>query len=299
MPSQKGCLAVVTGTGGLGLEVVLALLRVGAEVIIAGRNPEKGRAALQRIEHEVPHAQVRFVELDLASLVSVAAFGSRLRTEREGLDLLVNNAAVMAVPERRLTHDGFELQFGTNHLGHVALTAHLLPLLRRNHGSRVVSLSSLAARGGVVNISDLQSERRYRPFTAYSQSKLASLMFALELQRRSERAGWGVVSIAAHPGIARTDLFVNSSGPHSLTALLPRALPFLFQAPAQGALPILFASMAAEARPGGYYGPKRLGETRGHPAPAKVPPQALDQQMAARLWEASERLIGLTIGQSF
>ncbi len=297
MPPQRDRSAVVTGTGGIGLEDAVALAHAGAEVIIAGRDPAKGQAALERIHREVPGAQARFEELDLASLASVAAFGARLRAERGSLDLLINNAAVMAPPTRRTTSDGFELQLGTNYLGHVALTAQLLPLLRKGWAPRVVSLSSVAARSGAIDLDDLQSERSYVPMKAYGQSKLACLMFAFELQRRSDAAGWGIASVAAHPGVSRTDLIPNSAGPRSTSAILRRLLPFMFQPAAQGAWPTLFAATAPEVEPGRYYGPNRLGETRGHPALSKVPPAAQDATMAARLWEVSEELVGMTLGE--
>jgi len=194
IPPQRGRSVVVTGTGGLGFQDALALARAGAEVIIAGRNPSKGAAAVAAIRKEVPNADVCFEVVDLASLSSVAAFGARLRADRTSLDLLINNAAVMTPPRRKVTADGFELQFGTNYLGHFALTAQLLPLLRKGTQPRVVNVSSVAARNGRINFEDLQSSAGYRPLPVYSDSKLASLMFALELQRRSDAAGWGLTS---------------------------------------------------------------------------------------------------------
>ena len=297
MPSQAGRSAVVTGTGGLGLEDAVALARAGAEVIVAGRDAAKGQAALSRIRREVPSAQASFEVLDLASLASVAALGGRLRSQRDRLDILINNAAVMAPPTRQTTSDGFELQLGTNHLAHVALTAHLLPLLRRAPAPRVVSLSSVAARGGAIDLDDLQSEHGYKPMQAYGQSKLACLLFAFELQRRSDEAGWGLASVAAHPGISRTELIPNGAGQRSASGLLRRLLPYMFQPAAQGAWPTLFAATAPEAMPGAYYGPNRMSETRGHPAPARVPPQARDEAVAARLWSASEELIRMKLGE--
>ena len=293
IPSQHSRTAVITGTGGLGFQDALALARSGAEVIIAGRNPSKGAAAVARIRQSCPDAVVSFEPLDLASLDSIAAFARRLRDTRDGLDLLVNNAAVMTPPQRQVTADGFELQFGTNYLGHFALTGLLLPLLRRVRAPRVVSLSSVAARGGAIDFEDLQSQRRYRPMPAYSQSKLACLMFALELQRRSEAEGWGIESIAAHPGISRTDLIPNGAGASSAAGIARRVLWFLFQPAAQGALPTLFAATSPQAQGGAYYGPARLGETRGEPAVARIPPQALDTGSTARLWHESEVLTGV------
>ncbi|HUD43454.1 MAG TPA: SDR family oxidoreductase [Dokdonella sp.] len=293
LPSQRGRSAVVTGTGGLGFEVAAALAQAGAEVILAGRNAARGAAAAERIRRAAPGARVTFGEVDLASLDSVEAFADRLRDSRDRLDLLVNNAGVMAPPQRRTTADGFELQFGTNHLGHFALTAQLLPLLRNGVAPRVVGVSSIAARQGAIDFDDLQCERRYAPFAAYGQSKLACLMFALELQRRSEAAGWGIDSLAAHPGISRTDLLPNGAGAWSGAGMARRFLWFLFQPAAQGALPIVYAAAAPQASGGAYYGPHALGESRGRPAPARTPVQALDRTAAARLWAESERLTGI------
>lgn len=293
IPSQRSRSVVITGTGGLGFQCALALARAGANVIIAGRNLAKGAAAVDRIRQSVAQAKVSFEVLDLASLDSIAAFGQRLRNSRRSLDLLINNAAVMTPPKRLVTADGFELQFGTNYLGHFALTAQLLPLLGNGKGPRVVTLSSLAARDGAIHFDDLQSERGYRPMVAYGQSKLACLMFAFELQRRSIAAGWSIQSIAAHPGISRTDLLPNGAGAWSGAGMARRFLWFLFQPAAQGALPTLFAASAAQARGGGYYGPDKLSETRGYPSVAKVPPQTLNVNDAARLWVESERLTGV------
>lgn len=293
IPPQHGRSAVVTGTGGLGLETALALARAGAEVIVAGRNSQKGAQAVARIRAEVPNANACFESLDLASLASVQAFATRLRDRRDSLDLLVNNAAVMTPPGRQETPDGLELQFGTNYLGHFALTLHLLPLLRAAQKARVVSLFSVAARGGSLDFDDLQALRGYKPMVAYSQSKLACLMFALELQRRSEAGGWGVASIAAHPGISRTDLLYSGAGRLSVHGLARTFLWFLFQPAAQGALPTLFAATSPDARVGGYYGPAHFAETRGFPTAAAIPRQALDPLAAARLWEVSINLVGL------
>lgn len=290
IPNQQGRLAVVTGTGGLGYEDALALARAGADVIIAGRNPAKGAEAVDKIRAEHPSAKVRFEAVDLANLASIETFGKRMQAGHQSLDLLINNAAVMTPPDRQTTSDGFELQFGTNYLGHFALTAHLLPLLRKGRNPRVVNVASVAVRNGAINFDDLQSERAYKPMGAYGQAKLANLMFSFELQRRSEAAQWGVTSIAAHPGISRTDLLHNGSGQRSAAGLVRTWMWFLFQPAAQGALPTLFAATSPEAKGGAYYGPDRLGETRGYPAPSRIPPQAKDEAVAARLWQVSERL---------
>jgi NAD(P)-dependent dehydrogenase (short-subunit alcohol dehydrogenase family) len=292
IPSQRGRSAVITGTGGLGFEDALALARSGADVVIAGRNPEKGEEAVAKIRQSVPEAAVRFEMLDLASLRSVADFGARMRSGGTSLDLLINNAGVMTPPKRKVTADGFELQLGTNYLGHFSLTAHLLPLLRNGKNPRVVTLSSIAARDGAINFGDLQAERDYKPMVVYSQSKLACLMFAFELQRRSDAAGWGITSIAAHPGISRTDLLPNGAGRLSVAGLLRSSLWFMFQPAAQGALPTLFAATSPDARAGEYYGPDKFSETRGYPTIAKAPKQSKDIRIAARLWNMSEQLTG-------
>jgi NAD(P)-dependent dehydrogenase (short-subunit alcohol dehydrogenase family) len=291
--SQRGRTIVVTGTGGLGFETALALARAGGKVIIAGRNAAKGAEAVEQIRRIVAGAAVSFGAVDLASLDSIAAFARRLRTEHDSIDILINNAGVMAPPRRQITADGFEMQFGVNHLGHFALTAHLLPLLREATSPRVVSLSSIAARQGRIDFDDLQAEKNYKPMPAYAQSKLACLMFAFELQRRSEAAGWGITSVAAHPGVARTDLLHNAPGRFSAAGVARSVLWFLFQPAAQGAWPGLFAATSPEARGGRYYGPDRLSETRGHPSEAKPPQPALEAHVPCRLWEVSEGLTGV------
>ncbi|WP_420139098.1 SDR family oxidoreductase [Sphingomonas sp.] len=293
IPPQHRRVALVTGTGGLGFEDALSLARAGCETIIAGRDLRKGVLAVEQIRRDVPGAKVRFERCDLASLTSVAECAARLAVQIERLDILINNAAVMVPPQRQVTADGFELQLGTNFLGHVALTAQLLPLLRQAPAPRVVSVSSIAALRGKIDFDDLQAERTYNPMASYAQSKLACLMFAFEFQRRSVAEGWGVTSIAAHPGISRTDLIHNGAGPRSLQGRIRSYFPFLFQPVAQGALPTLFAATAPEAKPGGYYGPDGFAELRGYPAASKIPSAALDEGVAARLWEVSQMLTGV------
>lgn len=295
IPDQHGRSAVVTGTGGLGLETALALARAGYDVTIAGRNPQKGADAVCHIERTVRGATVRFGKLDLADLSSIASFARQFGDEKGSLDLLVNNAGIMVPPKRQETRDGFELQFGTNYLGHFALTAHLMPLLAEGTDARVVTVSSVAARSGKIDFDDINAETRYRPMEVYSQSKLACLMFALELQERSKAAGWNVSSMAAHPGVSRTDLLHNAPGRNSLQGLARTFLWFLFQPAAQGAWPQLYAATSEEAEPGGYYGPDRLSETRGYPRPARIPPQALDRAAREQLWELSQHMAGVRI----
>ncbi len=295
MPSQVGRTCVVTGTGGLGYQDALGLARAGGEVIIAGRNAEKGEAAVEGIRESVAKANVRFELLDLGNMQSITVFAARIHAQWQSIDLLVNNAAVMAPPRRLVTADGFELQFGTNYLGHFALTAQLLTLLRKGKSPRIVNVGALAARDGAINFDDLQMERTYKPWAAYCQSKLANLLFSFELQRRSDAAGWGLTSIAAHPGISRTDLVANGFGWNSAASILMNLVgPLFFQAAAQGALPTLFSATSPLAKPGAYYGPNSRGEMRGTPALSKVPPRAEDRRVAQRLWGLTERLIHLT-----
>lgn len=291
IPSQLGKTAVVTGaTGGLGYETALALAKAGAEVILTGRDDRKGQSAIEKISREVIGAKISYEHLDLASLASIADFAQRMGV-RQSLDLLINNAGVMALPRRQTTADGFEMQFGTNYLGHFALTARLMPLLRRSSGPRVVSVSSLAHRTGFIDFGDLQGARAYSPWKAYGQSKLACLIFALELQRRSDAGGWNLTSNAAHPGFSRTNLF--ASGPGGLLSVATDfAAPLFGHSAADGARPILFAATSPQAKPGAYYGPGGIGELRGAPAPALIMPQARDAATAARLWDVSEKLTG-------
>ncbi|HEV3422786.1 MAG TPA: oxidoreductase [Paraburkholderia sp.] len=297
MPPQAGRLAVITGaTGGLGFETALALAAAGANVVLTGRNLQKGNAALAAIRAQHPAAVIRYEHLDLASLASVREFAERLAHAHAALDLLVNNAGVMTPPARKTTADGFELQFGTNYLGHFALTGQLLPLLRNGRRPRVVNLSSLAHKlRAAIHFDDLQWARRYDPWPAYAQSKLAMLMFALELQRRSDAYGWGLMSNAAHPGFARTDLIANGPGEHSAMQRFGRwtVQPMMSQSAADGALPTLLAATAPEALPGGYYGPMGWFELKGAAGVAAIAPRAQDKAVAARLWEVSEALTNL------
>ena len=295
IPPQAGKLAVVTGaTGGLGYQTAMRLAQAGAEVVLTGRNEAKGREAVSKIRNQFPDANIRFEALDLASLASVAGFAGRFASAHSSLDLLINNAGVMALPTRQTTADGFEMQFGTNYLGHYALTAQLLPLLRRAHQPRVVSLSSIAHRTGFIQFSDLQGERFYSPWKAYNQSKLAMLMFALELQRRSDAAGRNLMSNASHPGWARTDLFANGPGFGLISLASQFAAPLFSQSAESGALPTLYAATSPQAEGGGYYGPNGLYELRGAPAPARIMPQARDKAAAAKLWDVSQQLTGVS-----
>ncbi|CAN5178623.1 SDR family oxidoreductase [soil metagenome] len=304
IPDLTGKLAVVTGaSGGLGLETALALAGAGAEVALAGRNPTKGRDAAAVIRARHPAAKVWFEQVDLASLASVKDFADEMLAEARPIDILVNNAGVMALPKRQTTADGFEMQFGTNYLSHFALTARLLPLLiagkARESGARVVQLASIAHKGGRIRLDDLNYETAYKPWPVYQQSKLAMLMFAIELQRRSDANGWGLTSVAAHPGYAHTDLIAN--GPGSGAGALYRWGVGVFErmaghSAAEGALSTLMAATALDVAPGGYYGPQGWQDLKGPPGPAGIRPQALDADVAGKLWAASERLTGVTFG---
>ncbi|MGF1430210.1 SDR family oxidoreductase [Kitasatospora sp. LaBMicrA B282] len=298
VPGQHGRLAVVTGANsGLGFETARRLALAGAEVVLAVRDTGRGARAAERIRADGGSA-CTVAELDLADLASVAAFADRLLAQGRPLDLLVNNAGVMAVPTRHTTADGFELQFGTNHLGHFALTGHLLPLLRAAGAPRVVSVGSVSVWTARLDPADLNSERRYRPMTAYARSKLANLLFAQELHRRSARHGWGLRAVAAHPGACRTA--IGTKGPllgRTPDALNPMALamvlPGITHVPARGALPLLVAATSPAAVGGGYYGPDGPGGLTGLPTTARLPRRATDPAAAVRLWRASEDLTGV------
>lgn len=294
IPAQDGRIFLVTGgTSGMGYEDAKALAGAGAQVVIAARNPERGQDAIARIRQAHPNADVRFEAVDLADLASVRALGERLSASLPRLDGLINNAAIMAPPERTVSADGFEAQLATNYIGHFALTAQLLPLLRRSDAPRVVTLSSIAAARGRIDFDDLQAERAYDPYAQYAQSKLACLMFAFELQRRSDAAGWGIASFAAHPGVAVTELVRRGPGLDSAFGRDWARDREDYHSAADGAIPTLYAATAAEAQPGGYYGPTGDDEHRGPLGLARVPEAARDQDAAARLWEATERLAGV------
>ncbi|WP_434568769.1 SDR family oxidoreductase [Pseudomonas sp. Z1-14] len=295
IPSQKGRIVLITGgTSGMGYEDALALARAGADVIIAARNPERGAEAIARIRESVPDAKVQFEAVDLANLSSVSALAQRLQSKLPRLDVLINNAAIMAPPERGTSADGFELQLATNYLGHFALTGLLVPLLRQSQDARVVSLSSIAATRGTMNFDDLQFERKYDPYAAYAQSKLAVLHWAFALQRRSDAENWGIRSMAAHPGVAVTELVARGPGLESEFGQRWAKDRDAYHSAAQGALPTLYAATAVRAVGGAYYGPTGDDERRGPLGFAKTPPAANAQADAERLWAISEQLTGVT-----
>jgi NAD(P)-dependent dehydrogenase (short-subunit alcohol dehydrogenase family) len=298
--SQSGRRVVITGANsGIGFHTALELARRGAEVVLPARTEAKAADAVQRIRAEVPDAKLTPAILDLASLASVRAFASWYaeRYPGQSIDLLINNAGVMAVPTRELTVDGFERQFATNCLGPFLLTALLFPQLKPEAGTRVVTVASTASNFGKIDFDNLQSERKYSPMCGtYSQSKLADLMFALELQRRLSATQSPILSTAAHPGYSVTNL--QTSGPGDGVSLMSVMIailkPIASQDAAHGALPTLLAATSSEATPGGYYGPQGFQEMKGEPGAAKIPAAAKDVAVAKRLWSETERLTGVT-----
>lgn len=294
---QSGRVAIVTGSNsGIGLEAARALAGKGAEVILACRNAQKAAAAVDAIRAHAPSAKVRVEPLDLANLASVRAFAARLGSEYPRLDLLVNNAGIMAIP-RATTADGFEMQLGTNHLGHFALTGSLLPSLFAAPAGRVVTLSSGVHHYGRIDFDDLMGERRYHKWRAYAQSKLANLLFALELDRRLRAAGSKLISVAAHPGYAATNLqYVGAEieGSRLARGIMWLGNTFIAQSAAMGALPTLRAATDPEAQGGNYFGPDGLREGRGYPVLVRPNRKARDEAVAAKLWEVSVKLTGVS-----
>jgi NAD(P)-dependent dehydrogenase (short-subunit alcohol dehydrogenase family) len=289
IPDQSGRTAVVTGANsGLGLVTARELARAGASVVMACRNLDKGHTAVEEVRAAVPEAQVQLEELDLASLASVRGFAERFRATHDGLDLLINNAGVMAPPRRR-TADGFELQFGTNHLGHFALTNALLETMEGREDARVVTLSSTAHKMGRINFDNLNGDRHYFRWNAYGQSKLANLLFMLELDRRLRGSGSAVKSLAAHPGYAATNL-QSAAAPMLDRLVMKVSTAVIAQNDEMGALPTLYAATQPGLEGGTYVGPGGFQEQRGHPKIVQPSGRARDPETARRLWEVSERL---------
>ncbi|NTY61936.1 SDR family oxidoreductase [Mycolicibacterium sphagni] len=302
VPDLAGKLIVVTGsTSGVGLALAARFSAAGAEVVMAIRNRAKGERALSQIRARTPDAAVNIKRLDLASLDSVAALGEELTAEGKPIDILINNAAVIAPMKRDTTIDGFEMQFGTNHLGHFALTAHLLPLLRAAPSPRVVTISAMAARNARIHFDDLQFETNYKPMQAYGQSKLANLIFARELERRSHDGEWGVMSNSAHPGMAKLNSpkateageKAQVSRPERFIRLTQRLLPFMWQEIEQAIEPTLYAATSPQAEGAALYTPRGFLEAAGGGVrQAAIPDQAQNEAAAHWLWEISEHLTG-------
>jgi NAD(P)-dependent dehydrogenase (short-subunit alcohol dehydrogenase family) len=288
VPDQHGRIAVITGANsGIGLEAARVLAARGAHVVLACRDEGKSRSAADRIAGEVPGAQADTVALDLSSLESVRSAAAEIRSRYPRLDLLVNNAGVMMPPLSR-TPDGFELQFGTNHLGHFALTGLVLPSLLAVPGSRVVTVSSNGHKAGRIHFDDLQWEHRYRRMGAYAQSKLANLLFTYELQRRLAAAGDETIAVAAHPGTSDTALVRHMS---AFAQVASRLVPN--QGAAMGALPTLRAATDPAVAGGDYYGPAGFGEFAGPPRLVRSSSRSRDEAAAARLWAVSQELTGV------
>jgi len=302
IPSLDGTRAVVTGgNGGLGLQTALELARKGAAVTIAVRNPDKGAEAVDRIRREVPDARLQLAPLDLADLSSVRAFAAAEEAAGLPLDLLVNNAGVMATPPRQ-TADGFELQLGTNHLGHFALTGLLLDRLKAAPTPRVVTVSSLAHRVGSIDFDDLNWQRSYGPWKAYGRAKLANLLFARELQARADAAGLPLRSVAAHPGYSSTGL--QTTGPGMSGGVLGRLNALVGSvgnvvvgtSDRYGAGATLYAATHPEVAGGGFVGPTRVSQTRGAIGPVPSSAAGRDMAVARRLFDVSEELTGVSFG---
>jgi len=302
IPSQAGKRILITGANsGIGYHAAFTLARKGAHVVMACRDRSKGEAALARITTEAPGTSTELAIFDLASLASIHDFAERELEQRRPLHVVINNAGVMAPPQRLQTADGFELQFGTNVLGHFALTGLLFPALQQaaaesSEPPRVITIASIAHKRGRLNFDDLQYTQNYSPMKTYQQSKLANLMLALEMDRRLRAAGSPILSIAAHPGVANTNLFQTgerSAIENAARKALGHLIGAFLNSGQEGALPTLYAATASAAEGGSYYGPQRLQEMCGeYPGPAKLAPQALDTAAAARLWTICERLTG-------
>jgi NAD(P)-dependent dehydrogenase (short-subunit alcohol dehydrogenase family) len=297
IPSQRGRTVIVTGANsGIGFHTARVLAEKGAHVILACRDDKRAADAVARIRAKAPSASVESMSLDLSSLASVRAFARDFLARGVALDLLINNAGVMAPSERRTTADGFELQIGTNHLGHFALTSLLFPALAKSRGARVVNVASLAHRSARIRFDDLQSDKRYSAWGAYGQSKLANLLFTLELQKRATAAGLDLLVVAAHPGFSATSLQQNGfnlAKPTLSGRFLVKVTPYFSQSDEAGAWPTLLAATGAVA-PNGYYGPTRMFETLGAPDAARKSRRAQDDVAAAELWRRSEEAIGAT-----
>lgn len=303
VPDLTGKLAVVTGANsGLGFGLARQLAVARADVVMAIRDHAKGESAIAEIRKTVPDAKLTIKHLDLSSLKSIAALGDELAVEGRPIDILINNAGLMTPPQRKETDDGFELQFGANHLGHFALTGRLLPLLRAAQSARVVTISSIAAMQGNLDFDDVNAERDYKPMRSYGLAKVSQLMFALELNRRSRAAGWDVMSNAAHPGLSKTNLLSGASygleKPRlsaRLTQLTWRLLPFMWLEVDEGIKPALYAAVSPDARSGTYYSPRGFYETVGGGVTlAKLPELARSESDRLKLWRLSEQLTGVT-----
>jgi NAD(P)-dependent dehydrogenase (short-subunit alcohol dehydrogenase family) len=293
IPSLNGKTALITGANsGIGYQAALELARHGAHVLLACRSAEKGKAALARLQAEAPGSSAELVLLDISSIADVRRFAGAFVNRNLALDILINNAGVMALSPRQVTPEGFERQLATNHLGHFALTGLLLPTLMAAPAPRVVTVASLAHRNGKIQFDDLQSEKNYKPWDAYGQSKLANILFARELARRA--SGCKLVSLPVHPGVSQTSIVENGPGASDLkTKFIFTYAKFLTQKDDAGALPTLYAATSPDAHSGDYIGPDGFMEMKGAPTVVQPKPHALDNAVAERFWNVSEDLTGV------
>ena len=296
MPSLEGQVWVVTGANsGLGLETVKGLAARGATVVMACRDPQRAQAAADEVKKLTANAKLELESLDLASLASIDAFAKKLATTHPVIDGLINNAGIMAIP-RRTTADGFEMQLGTNHLGHYALSMRLLPLLENAKAPRLVNVASTAHKFGTMNFDDLMGEKSYSSWGAYGQSKLANLLFTFELSRKLAAAGKKTVVAAAHPGYAATNLQgvgAKMTGSKFGAWIMNVGNSVMAQPADMGALPSLYAATASDVKSGDYFGPDGFMELKGHPVKCGSTKKAQDTASAAKLWEVSEKLTGM------
>jgi NAD(P)-dependent dehydrogenase (short-subunit alcohol dehydrogenase family) len=293
IPALQGKTVLITGANsGIGYQAALELARHGAHVLLACRSQQKGEQALARLLAEAPGSSAELVLLDVSLLADVQRFVAEFLTRQKPLDILINNAGIMALNPRQVTTEGFERQFATNHLCHFALTGLLLPAIMAAPAPRVITVASLAHQGGKIHFDDLQMERNYTPWGAYNQSKLANILFARELARRA--IGSHLLSLPVHPGVSRTSIVDNGPGDKDLkTFVIFKFAKFLTQPDAEGALPTLYAATSPDAHSGDYIGPNGFMEMKGSPVVVKPRPHALDQTTGQRLWTVSEQLTGV------
>jgi len=302
IPDLTGKVAIVTGANsGIGYEAALVLAQKGAQVVIASRDAAKGQEAVKKIQGATSKGLATFIQLDLANMAFVRAFADEFTRQFKTLDMLINNAGVMAIPYRT-TVDGFEMQFGTNHLGHFVLTGLLLPIILRTPKARVVTVSSILHRNGHINFDDVNAKANYSPDKAYGQSKLANLLFTYELQRKFQAHGSDAIAVAAHPGWASTNL--QGVGPRMSGSVLRERMSvvmnaMLAQSAAMGALPTLYAAVSPTLHGGEYIGPKGFQEMWGYPVVVKSNAESHSEHVAQRLWAISEQLTGVQYETQF
>ncbi|MHA2099948.1 MAG: oxidoreductase [Candidatus Kariarchaeaceae archaeon] len=300
IPDISGKIAIVTGANsGIGYHTVKELANKGATVVMACRDLKKGADAIKKIVTEFPDSNIRLMHLDLSSIDNIKKFSDKFKQDNQNLDLLINNAGLMFAPYDK-TENGFELHFGINHLGHFALTSWVLDLLLKTENSRIVNVSSALHKSGKINFDDLQGEKKYRRIRAYSQSKLANLLFTYELQRKLESTNSSTISVGCHPGYAATNLQSTGMGmrrgilPFFMKPMLKFSNIIMAQSAQMGALPTLFAALSDEVKGGDYVGPSKFGEQRGHPKITTSSKRSHEKDIAKQLWDTSESLTGAT-----